>query len=449
MAAERQPARIRRERAEIKGRESHETKLNTEIDWTCCEDPESLRCAATHPRDGQQWALGVPTQGFTLAEPKQSSLGACEQRTRGRAGAPAGPEPALENGRNRHKAGEQWRHKQHAVKLWYCILMVLMGLAWGTHLRDQPVTREVTHEQKGLRRARIETTEPAYGEASKHKWQEEGVDNQMEAGIQHEGHSRWAEGPHARRLSGTKHEMKRHGKSQQGQKVTVPCKRRPKRNISIMPQLQAQMLWHSTNDMELTSPHANHIALHLKQHAMRQRMLHYGARGTADSRATQLWHAHYEPVQPAAHAPKRDGHLKIGDTQAPPAFRGKRSTDNSSQQNPTPSIINGTRPHSLNRTSTQQMHVHPEGATRAACKRQWFGAYTRLEHSPEYGRRPITTEKLILHSARPAASPPCLPDSLFEWLADRPVITATLPTRPTCRPVFLQHTSSIITTSLP
>eukprot|EP00965_Chrysotila_dentata_P050925 1688806-Pleurochrysis_carterae.AAC.1 len=58
MAVERRYARIRRERAGAHRGESDETKPITEIDRNCCERPESLRCAAPRPRDGQQWAMG-------------------------------------------------------------------------------------------------------------------------------------------------------------------------------------------------------------------------------------------------------------------------------------------------------------------------------------------------------------------------------------------------------
>eukprot|EP00965_Chrysotila_dentata_P050799 1684066-Pleurochrysis_carterae.AAC.1 len=67
MAVERRLARIRRERAVNKGRESFTTKLSTEIDWTGGELSESPRYAAPRPRIGQQWALGVPSQGCTHA----------------------------------------------------------------------------------------------------------------------------------------------------------------------------------------------------------------------------------------------------------------------------------------------------------------------------------------------------------------------------------------------
>eukprot|EP00965_Chrysotila_dentata_P029101 967690-Pleurochrysis_carterae.AAC.1 len=54
MTVERRQAWFRRERADIKGRECHETKLNTEIDESCCERPEKPRCAAPRSREGQQ-----------------------------------------------------------------------------------------------------------------------------------------------------------------------------------------------------------------------------------------------------------------------------------------------------------------------------------------------------------------------------------------------------------
>eukprot|EP00965_Chrysotila_dentata_P257822 6213016-Pleurochrysis_carterae.AAC.1 len=114
MAVDRRLARIRRERAEKSRRESDKTKLITEIDGIRCERPESLRYAPPRPRDGQLWALGVPLQGFTHAGPELPSQGECDQCTRGRAGAHAGPEPSLLSGRNRRKVGGMDTHKQNA-----------------------------------------------------------------------------------------------------------------------------------------------------------------------------------------------------------------------------------------------------------------------------------------------------------------------------------------------
>eukprot|EP00965_Chrysotila_dentata_P018853 627964-Pleurochrysis_carterae.AAC.1 len=74
MAVDRQPARISQERAVSRRKESNKTKLITEIDGICCERPESPRYAAPRPRDGQQWALGVPPQGCNHAEPEHTSL---------------------------------------------------------------------------------------------------------------------------------------------------------------------------------------------------------------------------------------------------------------------------------------------------------------------------------------------------------------------------------------
>eukprot|EP00965_Chrysotila_dentata_P015180 502268-Pleurochrysis_carterae.AAC.1 len=111
MADERQPPLIRRERAGNRMGESNPTKPSTGRERYRHEHSEELRCAPHRPRVGQLWTLEVPLQGCTQAEPIPSSQGECDQCTRGRARALAGPEPAVESGRNRLKAGKLNRHK--------------------------------------------------------------------------------------------------------------------------------------------------------------------------------------------------------------------------------------------------------------------------------------------------------------------------------------------------
>eukprot|EP00965_Chrysotila_dentata_P261923 6214408-Pleurochrysis_carterae.AAC.2 len=97
----------------------------------CRERPELHRYAPPRPRDGGQWALEVHLQRETQPHPEPPpSHEACDQGTRGRAGAHAGPEPNLVPGRNRHKKGQSRVVKQQAHgthKLLLTIILLHLG----------------------------------------------------------------------------------------------------------------------------------------------------------------------------------------------------------------------------------------------------------------------------------------------------------------------------------
>eukprot|EP00965_Chrysotila_dentata_P165182 5454162-Pleurochrysis_carterae.AAC.1 len=107
MADERQEHRIRRERAEEIQGESRRTKPSSEMNSICREPSELYGHAPPRPRDGGKWVLEVPLQGQPQPPPEPPpSQEWCDQRTRGRAGAHAGPEPAPTSGRNRRRQGQ-------------------------------------------------------------------------------------------------------------------------------------------------------------------------------------------------------------------------------------------------------------------------------------------------------------------------------------------------------
>eukprot|EP00965_Chrysotila_dentata_P043386 1442579-Pleurochrysis_carterae.AAC.1 len=105
------------------------------MDGICREHSESLRCAARRPRKGRQWALGVPSQGATHAVPELPSKAECAQRTRVRARALAGPEPASLLGRNRLQAGNK-RHKQWALGSLFLMLTTMKYMNADARLVD-------------------------------------------------------------------------------------------------------------------------------------------------------------------------------------------------------------------------------------------------------------------------------------------------------------------------
>eukprot|EP00965_Chrysotila_dentata_P226196 6195253-Pleurochrysis_carterae.AAC.2 len=128
MAVERQKHRIRRGSAGDDTRRSSWTKLITKNDRAGRAQPEKLRCASLRPRDGQQWALGEPSPGTTQAGPELHSQKAFEQRTRARAGAHAGPEPAYVSGRNPHETGNPYSHRTHAWSTPGLMMVITMSL---------------------------------------------------------------------------------------------------------------------------------------------------------------------------------------------------------------------------------------------------------------------------------------------------------------------------------
>eukprot|EP00965_Chrysotila_dentata_P203292 6181625-Pleurochrysis_carterae.AAC.1 len=94
MAADRQQHRIRPKRGGEHLGAFDGTKLRSELNGICRGRPELLRYAPPRPSNGQQWASdSMPLQRSTQAEPEPPSRAECDQRTRGRAGAHAGPEP--------------------------------------------------------------------------------------------------------------------------------------------------------------------------------------------------------------------------------------------------------------------------------------------------------------------------------------------------------------------
>eukprot|EP00965_Chrysotila_dentata_P037930 1260772-Pleurochrysis_carterae.AAC.4 len=143
MAAECQPRPIRRERAGIGKRESRTTEPRAEIVGICGELSETLRYAAPRPREGWQWALGVPLQGFTHAGPETPSGAACDQRTRGRAGAHAGHEPALTSGRNRRRGGKSKNNPLAMLRTMAMLLGCMLYTAQGKKAAIAHTQREV------------------------------------------------------------------------------------------------------------------------------------------------------------------------------------------------------------------------------------------------------------------------------------------------------------------
>eukprot|EP00965_Chrysotila_dentata_P076043 2512635-Pleurochrysis_carterae.AAC.1 len=142
-------SQIRQEGAESNWRESARTKLITEKNWARREHSETLRCAARRTRKGRQWALGVPSQGTTHVEPTPPSQAACAQRTRGRARALAGPEPASMLGRNRHEVGKMWYKQGTGMYHLILIQMAMVTMIAQTGLADRGIqnTRLDTHRK--------------------------------------------------------------------------------------------------------------------------------------------------------------------------------------------------------------------------------------------------------------------------------------------------------------
>eukprot|EP00965_Chrysotila_dentata_P167391 5527427-Pleurochrysis_carterae.AAC.2 len=135
MAALASHGRTSREGAWHRQREPRRTRPTTEMNGTCREHSESLRCAARRKSEGRQWALGVPSQGSTHAVPELPSHAECAQRTRGRAKALAGREPASLLGRNRREAGHK-RHKNLACGSLIRLLAVVMFMNVEASLGD-------------------------------------------------------------------------------------------------------------------------------------------------------------------------------------------------------------------------------------------------------------------------------------------------------------------------
>eukprot|EP00965_Chrysotila_dentata_P076529 2527044-Pleurochrysis_carterae.AAC.2 len=126
MAVERQTHRIRREGAGNKMGESITTKPRTGIKRYGHGHSEEPRYAPLCPRVGQLWTLEVPLPGSTQAGPGHPSQAECKQRTRGRARALAGPEPAVEFGRNRLDAGEMCRNRSKTIgRMMHCMWISL------------------------------------------------------------------------------------------------------------------------------------------------------------------------------------------------------------------------------------------------------------------------------------------------------------------------------------
>eukprot|EP00965_Chrysotila_dentata_P091713 3027663-Pleurochrysis_carterae.AAC.1 len=93
--------------------------------------------------------MGVPLHGSSLAGPEEPSQRACDQRTRGRAGAHAGPEPTVLPGGNRHEVGGINSHRQQAVKAWMWIWMAMMCIERTTQTSVALVYRGMKHEPRG------------------------------------------------------------------------------------------------------------------------------------------------------------------------------------------------------------------------------------------------------------------------------------------------------------
>eukprot|EP00965_Chrysotila_dentata_P011911 391587-Pleurochrysis_carterae.AAC.1 len=146
MAVGRQNHRTRRECAGGSPGAPSRTKPSSEMNRICRELPELLRCASPRPRDGQQWALEVPLQRATQAGPKPPSREVCDQRTRGRAGAHAGPEPVIVSGRNRHNTGKMRVAQQHVHGIHKPLLLTFLLCLGPTVERSSK--KEISREER-------------------------------------------------------------------------------------------------------------------------------------------------------------------------------------------------------------------------------------------------------------------------------------------------------------
>eukprot|EP00965_Chrysotila_dentata_P229612 6197286-Pleurochrysis_carterae.AAC.4 len=154
----------------------------------------------------------VPLQGSTQAEPELTSQWECDcQRTRGRAGAHAGPELAFVPGRNRHKAGEKTVTCLHTVGAWSCLFIAMISLDLWTQTRVADEKKEVTQRKNETWRQGMEEGEKTWNRACRDRSQEGGTHRQWWTTLQHTT----GQGKQARDIQTQRgedwHEVRQHG----------------------------------------------------------------------------------------------------------------------------------------------------------------------------------------------------------------------------------------------